>query len=163
MGTEEATRPPIVLQGAWTRHTYLSAELVAALGSLYDPAMDLAWRNRVNLVGVIVVAVAAAMAVRYAWICDDAFISFRYARHLVEGHGLVFNPGERVEGMTNLLWTLGCALGLKLGVPAERWSVNWGITFYAASVLLLVLRFRTRHQALPPVPIAALLAAAMPD
>ncbi|NJK79786.1 MAG: hypothetical protein HC914_07750 [Chloroflexaceae bacterium] len=40
------------------------------------------------------------------WILDDAFISFRYARHFVEGHGLVFNVGERVEGYTNFLWTL---------------------------------------------------------
>jgi hypothetical protein len=26
--------------------------------------------------------------------------------NLVAGHGLVFNPGERVEGYTNFLWTL---------------------------------------------------------
>ena len=29
---------------------------------------------------------------------DDAFVAFRYARNLVEGHGLVYNPDERVEG-----------------------------------------------------------------
>jgi hypothetical protein len=75
----------------------------------------------------------------------------------------VFNPGERVEGMTNLLWTLGCAVGLKLGVPAERWSVNWSIVTYAAAILLLVLRFRGRHRGAAPVPIAALLAAGAPD
>ena len=50
---------------------------------------------------------------------DDAYISYRYARNLVEGHGLVFNPGERVEGFTNLLWTLLVALGLALGSSAE--------------------------------------------
>lgn len=45
-----------------------------------------------------------------AWfLCDDAFISFRYARNLVEGQGLVFNAGERVEGYTNLLWVLELA------------------------------------------------------
>ncbi|MCY3930946.1 MAG: hypothetical protein OXH70_04460 [Acidobacteria bacterium] len=45
-----------------------------------------------------------------AWfLCDDAFISFRYARNLVGGHGLVFNPGERVEGYTNFLWVLELA------------------------------------------------------
>lgn len=37
---------------------------------------------------------------------DDAFISYRYAWNLVQGNGLVFNPGERVEGYTNLLYTL---------------------------------------------------------
>ena len=64
-----------------------------------------------------------------AWfLCDDAFISFRYARNLLEGHGLVFNPGERVEGYTNLLWvlelaTLWGAFGLKPEAAAPWLSV----------------------------------------
>ncbi len=37
---------------------------------------------------------------------DDAFISFRYIKNFIEGHGLVFNIGERVEGYTNFLWTM---------------------------------------------------------
>ncbi|HET8868948.1 MAG TPA: hypothetical protein VFM48_00750 [Aquabacterium sp.] len=40
---------------------------------------------------------------------DDAFISYRYALNLIQGHGLVFNPGDRVEGYTNLLYTLVAA------------------------------------------------------
>jgi arabinofuranosyltransferase len=43
---------------------------------------------------------------RYFCLFDDAMISMRYAANLVAGHGLVWNPGERVEGYTNLLWTL---------------------------------------------------------
>ena len=43
------------------------------------------------------------------FLCDDAFISFRYVRNLLEGHGLVFNPGERVEGYSNFLWVLELA------------------------------------------------------
>lgn len=39
-------------------------------------------------------------------IYDDAYISLRYARNLVRGAGLVYNPGERVEGYTSLLWVL---------------------------------------------------------
>jgi hypothetical protein len=34
--------------------------------------------------------------VRWFWIDDDQKISMRYARNLAEGHGLVWNPGERV-------------------------------------------------------------------
>lgn len=44
---------------------------------------------------------------------DDAYISYRYAENLVEGHGLVFNVGERVEGFTNLLWVLLAALAIR--------------------------------------------------
>ena len=54
-------------------------------------------------------AVLAWLASAAWFVCDDAFISFRYARNLVEGHGLVFNPGERVEGYTNFLWVLELA------------------------------------------------------
>jgi hypothetical protein len=50
---------------------------------------------------------------------DDAYISYRYARNLVEGLGLVYNAGEYVEGMTNLLWTLLVAAGLALGFEAK--------------------------------------------
>lgn len=40
------------------------------------------------------------------FLTDDAFISFRYACNLLEGHGLVFNPGEYVKGHSNFLWVL---------------------------------------------------------
>ncbi len=58
---------------------------------------------------------------------DDAYISYRYAANLVEGHGLVFNPGEPVEGYTNLLWTLALALGLALGWPAPAFAHALGL------------------------------------
>jgi arabinofuranosyltransferase len=35
---------------------------------------------------------------------DDAYISLQYAKNWIAGDGLVFNPGERVEGYTNFLW-----------------------------------------------------------
>ena len=44
--------------------------------------------------------------VRWFWLDDDQMISMRYARNLVDGHGLVWNPGERVEGYTNFGWVM---------------------------------------------------------
>jgi hypothetical protein len=41
----------------------------------------------------------------YYVLFDDAMISMRYAYNLAHGDGLVWNPGERVEGITNPLWT----------------------------------------------------------
>ena len=41
---------------------------------------------------------------RYYALFDDAMISMRYAWNLAHGNGLVWNPGERVEGFTNPLW-----------------------------------------------------------
>jgi hypothetical protein len=43
---------------------------------------------------------------RYFCLFDDAMISLRYAWNLSHGNGLVWNPGEFVEGYTNLLMTL---------------------------------------------------------
>lgn len=43
---------------------------------------------------------------RYFWLADDPMISLRYARNLARGLGLVWNPGERVEGYSNFLWTV---------------------------------------------------------
>ncbi|HXF48251.1 MAG TPA: hypothetical protein VNL73_02350, partial [Verrucomicrobiae bacterium] len=45
---------------------------------------------------------------------DDAFISFRYIRNFLDGHGLVFNVGERVEGYTNFFWIMLLAFLAKL-------------------------------------------------
>ncbi|HLF02577.1 MAG TPA: hypothetical protein VI547_11415, partial [Anaerolineales bacterium] len=39
-------------------------------------------------------------------IVDDAYITFRYARNIVNGIGFVYNPGERVMGTTTPLYTL---------------------------------------------------------
>jgi len=59
------------------------------------------------LVAVLsVVCFGVAYARLWSFLLDDAFISVRYALNLVHGHGLVYNPGERVEGYTNFLWTV---------------------------------------------------------
>ncbi|HEY7214531.1 MAG TPA: hypothetical protein VIC28_07870, partial [Thermoanaerobaculia bacterium] len=47
-------------------------------------------------------AVAALFAARLGgWTSDDFYITYRYARNLAQGHGFVFNPGERVFGTTD--------------------------------------------------------------
>ena len=64
-------------------------------------------------------AAALILAVRLVMLSgfaiDDAYISFRYARNLAEGRGLVFNAGERVEGYSNLLWVLSIAPFIRAG------------------------------------------------
>jgi len=58
---------------------------------------------------------------RVAVLFDDAMISMRYARNLVEGHGLVWNPGgERLEGYTNFLWVLAMSAAHLLPLGATK-------------------------------------------
>jgi hypothetical protein len=59
---------------------------------------------------------------RFFSLNDDSMISMRYARNLAEGHGLVWNAGERpIEGYTNLLWVLVMAVAHAL-VPVSKAS-----------------------------------------
>ena len=61
---------------------------------------------------------------RYFTLLDDAMISMRYAKNLVEGHGLVFNPGgDKVEGFTNPLWVLYMALFHLLPIAQSKISI----------------------------------------
>ena len=87
---------------------------------------------------------------------DDAYISFRYAQNAILGYGLVFNPGERVEGFTNFLWT---ALMIPLegaGVDVGRASMVLGALF-ALAIMWLVLRFAKIVDAPPSVALLAVL------
>ena len=52
---------------------------------------------------------------------DDAYITFRYARNLAEGLGLVYNPGEWVLGTTTPLWAVLLGAGYRLGFTDLPW------------------------------------------
>lgn len=66
---------------------------------------------------------------------DDAYISYRYARNWVDGHGLVYNLGERVEGFTNLSWTLLVALGIAAGAGAREVAHVLGLASGAGALV----------------------------
>jgi hypothetical protein len=83
------------------------------------------------------IAYGTAAAVHRRWVCDDAYISYRYAKNLLDGRGLVYNEGERVEGYSNFLWTIWAAAGMALGCTPETWTIVWGIACYAGSIALL--------------------------
>ena len=58
---------------------------------------------------------------------EDAFITFRYARNLASGQGLVYNPGEHVMGFTSPLWTVRNALGIAVIGNPIPWAVLWSV------------------------------------
>lgn len=91
---------------------------------------------------------------------DDAFITFRYARHLATGEGLAFNPDERVEGYSSLSWTLLLALGGALGLELPDLSRVLGLVLGAGTLLLLLLGSWARPRA--RLAAAALLAVWLP-
>lgn len=93
---------------------------------------------------------------------DDAYISFRYAVNLVDGHGLVYNPGEAIEGYTNFLWTLMVAAGLQFGIDPHVSSKVLG-SLAALATLVVVYRLSARVQPYGALPcIATWLLASSP-
>jgi len=100
---------------------------------------------------------------RFFCLFDDAMVSMRYARNLVEGNGLVMNPGERVEGITNPLWTFWMAAVHLLPVSMQRISLVIQLT---SALCLAACLFFVRALALrisggsPAVSVAAVFLAA---
>lgn len=85
----------------------------------------------------IVVIFSALFALFNSFIQDDAYISLRYARNLVEGYGLVFNPGERIEGYTNFLWTLILSIPHALNISNYYFILFTGIALLVACMYYL--------------------------
>jgi len=60
-------------------------------------------RSQLVLIAVLTV-IFSVIVLRSAWVCDDAYISFRTIDNFVNGYGLTWNTGERVQAYTNPLW-----------------------------------------------------------
>ena len=88
------------------------------------------------------VLLGAATILNLGYLKDDAFISFRYARNVVEGHGWVFNIGEHVEGYTNFLWVLLHAPVIALGLDPVTWSKIFGAASAFGTLILVFLATR---------------------
>ena len=69
---------------------------------------------------------------------EDACIIFRYATHLADGHGIVWNVGEGpVEGATEFAWMILIAGMIRSGLPAEAGAQTLGLLFSGLGALLL--------------------------
>ena len=130
----------------------LLAALYAAWGLLYI------WRTSFVLGGERVFVL---------W--DDAMISLRYAQNLVAGQGLVWNAGERVQGISNLGVTLAMAALHALPVGALHVSLLVQLANLGLLLAILALAFRLARELSQdafatgsnPVPVLAAATAAL--
>ena len=107
-------------------------------------AADVFSTREAVLLALAAMTVAATLTVLlWRLTLDDAFITFRYARHLAEGYGLgAWNrTGEHVEGYSSLLWTLLLAGAARLGVDVRLASKVLG----AAAALIVIAALVRRH------------------
>ena len=57
-------------------------------------------------VTVLLGLLVAQLVVFLPFTIDDAYITFSHAKNLVDGHGLVFSRGTRVEATSSFLWAI---------------------------------------------------------
>ncbi|MBA4387180.1 MAG: hypothetical protein C0404_04305 [Verrucomicrobia bacterium] len=109
-------------------------------------------KRRTFMAAFLLLAVAACIVPLLAHLLcqvlpdDDAYITFRYARNFIEGHGLVYNEGERVFGISSPLYLLWLtAVAGTTGAPIEVVAVRCNVIFYLLSALgtFLVLKHST--------------------
>jgi len=107
------------------------------LGTVND---EITTRQRRNAWALFtaVIAVFVWLVIRDAWLCDDAFITFRVVDNFHNGFGLRWNVVDRVQVFTHPLWCLAllCVGGVFENLPlAALWiSVVLSITAFVLIV-----------------------------
>jgi arabinofuranosyltransferase len=101
------------------------------------------------------IGVPVCFLVAFTWFClrdrqyllvDDAYIAFRYAANFADGQGLVWNPGERVEGYSDPLWVLLLAVVARFHLDLTVPAVVANLGFAVGCIALL---WRISREALP--------------
>ncbi|WP_338869284.1 hypothetical protein [Myxococcus stipitatus] len=102
--------------------------------ALHSPAQGIRFTSRARVAALCALPVLV-LAFSPKEIVDDAYISYRHASNLLAGHGLVYNAVERVEGFTNLLWTLIATIPLSLGIRPDLFCSILGGALAATAVV----------------------------
>ena len=132
------------------------------------PARQRAWpvvRRQLPL--AILPAAWGVLGWRQRWIADDGLIVARTVREILAGHGPVFNPGERVEADTSVLWTWLLAL-LTWASRLDLYTVivGSGLLLAPLGLLFALLGARELHRRHSPdqvlLPAGALVVVALP-
>ena len=112
------------------------------------------WTTR--LAAALLTGVVLRMLWFVAWQGDDAYITHRTATNVLTGHGLTWNPAERVQAFTHPLWLGVSVLGHLLTGEAYYSVLALSAVLVGISGVLLV---RAAPQAATGLAVAALASA----
>jgi hypothetical protein len=79
-------------------------------------------------------AEATVLSGDFGFPLDDSWIHLQFAKNLAHGHGLSYNPGERVTGSTAPLWTALLALLFYLPGNVVLWTKALGLALHLAGL-----------------------------
>lgn len=135
------------------------------LSTLLSRTLDLPWRWWWTL--ALVLCGTGALwwhASSYLpFFADDSFISLRYTERFLDGKGLTWTDGERVEGYSNLLWVLLCAVPGLFGANLVAGARALGVICTALAFASFVFAARPKRLRDGLVPGLAMLVLAATD
>lgn len=103
----------------------------------------------------ITLIITLVIALREAWLTDDAFITFRVIENLFDGFGLRWNTADRVMVFTHPLWCL-VLVGIRFVCGTLMEPVIWFSLLLSIIAMAFILPWRL-HPVWPAVGVALLL------
>ena len=108
-----------------------------------------------HIVAAIVITGILAVVLKNAWICDDAFITFRTIDNFLHGFGLRWNPDERVQTFTHPLWMM--LITAVISITGEFYFTVIAVAVCLTGATLAVLFFCNSRTVLGTIAVAIAL------
>ena len=125
----------------------LPSQPIALSPLLRTIGQRLAWIMGVGMVCFVIV--------RTAWLCDDAFITLRTVDNFINGYGLVWNVGERVQTYTHPLWMF--ALSAIYALTREPYYTTLALSIGLSAVTVGLILWQSRLDVLLTASVAVVL------
>lgn len=94
-----------------------------------------------KIVNILIIAIILRVYY-YGWVTDDAFITFRSVLNFINGDGLVFNLGERVQSYTHPLWFLMLSFFAYFDTNLYFLSIVIGVVLTAFTLIYLKIFYK---------------------
>ena len=104
---------------------------------------------------VLVVCAFSWILYRTAWLCDDAYITFRTVDNFTHGYGMRWNIGERVQSFTHPLWFF--LLSACSWFSGELYYTSLFLSIVLTLVMLILFCLSGRDEILKTAPLLAVL------
>jgi arabinofuranosyltransferase len=97
-------------------------------------------RHHSKLIIALFILLFLVVVLRSAWLCDDAYITFRTVDNFINGYGLTWNPVERVQAYTHPLWMFLIAVFYFFTREIYYTSIILSLTISLVAVILFAFR-----------------------
>lgn len=122
-----------------------------ALPSNLDPDSPPILSAWPGLLVAIPLALVLSLALRSAWVTDDAYITLRTVDNFIHGYGLRWNVDERVQAYTHPLWLFGLSALYFVVRNAFVAALVLGLATTTAAVFMLSRLARTPGHAIAAI------------